>query len=58
MRLLHIAVQGFQIEAELAKVLRFKSANLQFDRNKCVQTAVEKEQIECEVAAADLKRIF
>ncbi len=58
MRLFHIAVEGFEIELELAEVLGLELFDFQFDADKSVQCPVEEEKVDCEVAATDLERIL
>ena len=58
-RLPHIAVERFQIEGELLlEVLGLEAADFQFKGDEAVEAAVEKEQVEREVAAADLHGIL
>ena len=54
--LFRIAVEGFEIEAELAEVFRLEAADLEFDGDEAVQAAVEEEEIEREIPPADLER--
>ena len=58
MRLTLIAIQCFQIEIELAQALRLEAADFQFDCDQAVEAPMEKQQVECEVTAADLKRVL
>ena len=58
MRLTLIAIQCFQIEIELAQVLRLEAADFQFDRDQAVEVPMEKQQVECKITAADLKRVL
>lgn len=41
MRLTLIAIQCFQIEIELAQVLRLEAADFQFDRDQAVEAPME-----------------
>ena len=54
MGLLHVAVQGFEVEAELAEVFGLEAADLQLDGAEAVETAVEEQQVEGEIATANL----
>ena len=54
----HVAVQRFEVEAELAEILRLKPSDFEFEGDQAIEAAVEKEQVEREVAAADLDREF
>lgn len=56
MRFLHIAVEGFEIEAQLAEVFGFKAFDLQLQSDEAVHTAMEEKQVEREVALAHLER--
>lgn len=58
MFLSNIAVERFQIELELPKVLRLKLLDLQLDDHKAVEAAVEEEEIQREVPATDLNRVL
>ena len=53
-----VAVEGLEIQAQLAQVLRFEPADLQLDGDQGVEAPVEEQQVEREVPAADLKRIL
>lgn len=53
-----VAVEGFEVELQFAEVLGFEAVDLEFDGDEAVQATVEKEQIEGEVAVADLERIL
>lgn len=55
MRFPHIPIQSFKIEPQFTKVLRLKSAHLQFPGYQAVQSAMEEEQIDCEVSTANLQ---
>ena len=56
MRLFRIAVEGFEVEAELAEVFRLEAADLELDGDEAVQAAMEEQQIEREIPPADLER--
>ena len=56
-RLLHVAVEGLQVEVELAEVLGLELADLQLEGDQAIEPSVEEEQIEGEVPAADLERV-
>ena len=53
-----IAVEGLEVEVELAKVFGLETVHLQFDGDEAVEAAMEEQQIECEVATAYLYGIF
>ena len=56
MGLLEIAVEGFEVEIELAEVLRLELFELQLEGDEAVEGAVEEQEVEREVAPADLER--
>ena len=56
MGLLEIAVEGFEVEAEFAEVLRLEFLELQLEGDEAVEGAVEEQEVEREVAPADLER--
>ena len=58
MRLAHVAVQRFEVEVQLAKVLGRKRSDLEFDRHQAVQTSVEEKQVQREVLPTHLHRVF
>ena len=58
MRLLHVPVEGLQIELEFAKVFRLKLDDLEFKRDQAVECAIEEEQIEFKVSSANLDRVM
>ena len=51
---LAVAVERFQIEGQLAHVLRLEAACLQLEGDETLQVAMEEEEIELEVLIADL----
>ena len=57
-RLSYIAVEGFEIEFHFAEMLGFEFFYFQIEGNKTLQPAVEEEQVEAEILAADLKEVF
>ena len=57
-RLLHVAVEGLQVELELAEVLGLELVDLQFEGDQAVERPVEEEQVEGEVPPADLERVL
>ncbi len=57
-RLLHVAVEGFQVELELAEVLRLELDDLEFKRDQAIERPVEEEQVECKISSADLDRVM
>ena len=56
--LAYIAVEGFEVELELAEVLGLELVHLQLDSDETVQSAMEEEEVEREVPATDLHRVF
>src|SRR2546423_581116 len=46
-----VAVQGLQIELQLAQVLRLELVHLELERDQAVQAAMKKEQVEEEIPA-------
>lgn len=57
-RLLVIAVKGFELEFELAEVFGLEFVNFEFEVDKAVERAVEEEEVEPEIASADLDEVF
>ena len=57
-RLLHVAVEGLQVEFQFAEMLRLELAYLYFESNQGVECSVEEQQIESEIPSADLERIL
>ncbi len=57
-RLLHVAVEGLQVELEFAQVLRLELDDLEFKRDQAVECAIEEEQIEFKVSSANLNRVM
>ena len=57
-RLAVVAVEGFEVDVELAEVLRLEAAGLEFEGDEAVQPAVKKEQVEREILSADLDGIL
>ena len=57
-RLLHVAVEGLQVELELAEMLGLELDDLQFERDQAIERPVEEEQVEGEVPPADLDRVL
>ena len=53
-----IAIEGFEIELQLAEILGLEAVYLQLDRNQTVEPSVKKQHIEREVSAPNLHRIF
>ena len=61
MRLLHVPVERFEVELQLAEILGVVLELCRFSTQCCHQTVecpIEEEQIECEVASADLHGIL
>jgi hypothetical protein len=57
-RLLHVAVESLQIEFQLAEMFGLKLLNLQLDADEAIETAMEEQQVDGEVAAADLHDVL
>ena len=57
-RLLDVAVEGFEVELQLAQILRLKFVNFQFKRHQTCEASMEKQQVEFEVSPADLDRVM
>ena len=57
-RLLHVAVEGLQVELEFAQVFRLELDDLEFKRDQAIERPVEEEQVECKVPPADLDRVM
>ena len=53
-----VAVQGFEVEIELAQLLRCKGGDFQLNGHQTIQATVEEEQIKREVLITDLHRVF
>lgn len=53
-----IAIERFQIEAELTQIFWLKTANLKLNRHQAIQLTVEKQQIESKVTPTDLQWVF
>ena len=58
MRLLHIAIERLEIEAELPEVFGRKLADLELEGDQAGQASVEEHQIDGEVLVPDLDRIL
>jgi hypothetical protein len=58
MGLAHVAVEGFEVELQLAEVLGLELVHFQFDGDQTVQTAMEEQEIEREVPPADLDGVL
>jgi hypothetical protein len=54
--LAHVAVQRFEVEAELAQVFRLEPIHLQLDCHEAVQAPVEEQQVEREISSTHLHR--
>ena len=53
-----IAIERFEVELQLAQVFRLEATHLQFDGDQAVQLPVKEEQVQGEVAPADLHGVF
>ena len=58
MRLTHVAVESFQIKAQLAEIFRFKPRHLEFHGDQAVEAAMKKEQVQREIPCTHLQRIL
>ena len=56
MRLAHVAAQRFKVEIQLAQVLGLEPIHLELDGHEAVQTPMEEQEVEREVAATHLQR--
>lgn len=57
-RFLVVAVQGFEVEVEFAEVFGLEFVDFEFEVHKAVEGTVEEEQVEAEIASADLDEVF
>ena len=57
-RLANVAVEGFEIEGQLTDVFGLELINFQFDGDQTLKPTVEQQQIDGEVAFANLDRIL
>ena len=57
-RLLHVAVEGLQVELQFAEMLGLELVDLEFEGDQGVESPVEEEQVEGEVPPADLERVL
>ena len=53
-----VAVEGFKVELHLPEVLGLELFNFEIDRDQAVESAMKEQQIDKEVAIADLKWII
>ena len=56
MGLTYVSIQRFKVELQLPQVLRHELPNLQLNGHEARELAVEEEQVEYEIPAADLER--
>ena len=54
----NVAIEGFEVELEFAEVLGFEAVDFEFDGDQAVHAAVKEEEIEGEIAVADLERVL
>jgi len=54
----HIAVEGFEVEIEFAEVLGLKAPGFEFKCDQAIEAAMEEQQVQREILAADLDGIF
>ena len=54
----NVAVERFQVELQLAEMLGLKLFDLQFEIDKAIEGAVEEQEVQFEISAADLKPIL
>lgn len=57
-RLAVVAVEGFEVEVQLAEVAGFESGGLEFYGDEAIQAAMEEEEIDRKILSADLDGIF
>jgi hypothetical protein len=53
-----VAVKGFKLEFEFAKVLGLEFVGFQLEIDEAVEGAVEEEEVEAKIASADLDEVF
>src|SRR5450830_426989 len=53
-----IAIQRFQIEVQLAQILRLETADLQLNGHQAVESTVKEQQIQSKITPTDLQRVF
>ena len=53
-----IAIEGFEVEVELTEGLRLEAGGLELNGDKAVEAAMEEQEVEGEVLAADLQRVL
>jgi hypothetical protein len=53
-RLFHIAVKGLQVEFQLTETLGLELFDLQLESSKAIERPMQEEQVDVEVASADL----
>ena len=58
MLFLHVPIERFEVKVDLAEVFRFEPSDFQLYGNKAGQAAVVEEQIDEEIASADLNSIL
>ena len=58
MRLLHVTVERFELEIQLAEIFGLVVVDFQFDVHKAVESSVEEEQVNFKIITADLDRIM
>ena len=58
MRLARVAVEGFEVEAQLAQVLGLETVHLQLDGDQAVEATMKEQQVEGEVPAANLHGVL
>ena len=56
--LLHVAIEGFDVEAQLSKVLGFEPADLEFEGDEASEASVKEQEVYREVLVAHLDRVF
>jgi hypothetical protein len=57
-RLLHVSVEGLDIEAQLSEVLGFELPNFELESNEAGEAPVEEDEVDREIPTADLNRIL
>jgi hypothetical protein len=58
MRLLDVAIEGFQVELKLAEMLGLELDDLELECDQAIERPVEEEEIEGEIPSANLDRVL
>ena len=57
-RFLNVPVERFQIELQLAEIFGLELVDFQLDGHQTIERPIEKEQVEREIASADLQGVL